>query len=150
MKPVSCAAFFAFCLTMAAALPAEAAFILQSRKTASTDQTKHIAQDITVKTDGASAEITDWTIQYYLYEDPSTTWATPTLSPSRPGQFVTMAKLDRTYTGSVANPRNANYVVFIWIPNPTIVSGSTSYSVSLNIAATNLGSKTLHQNDDWS
>src|SRR5215813_5957099 len=89
MKTILCATFVSLSLTMAAALPAEASFILQSQKTPNSDQTHYIAQDITVKTTGETVDISDWTIQYYFYEPNLPVNWTMTLSPSRPGQFIT-------------------------------------------------------------
>lgn len=130
-------------LTVAAALPAEAAFVVQSRKTPFLDQVQHIAQDMRVKTDSTTpVNIGGLTIRYYFYEpDLPVTWSIPS------GTNVT--KLDKTYT--CAGGKNANYVLSHVVPQDTMIVGGSSpqnYTKSFNLGASPL--RNLTQTEDYS
>src|SRR3954464_4102612 len=134
MKTVIAAGLFACSLTIAAALPAQAAVSVQSQDSANFSL---IAPSIQV-TATTSTNISNYKIRYFFYE-PNLPWTPPAVTNIVPsGATVTVRQLDRTYTGDCSGrcaTLMANYVVTISVPNNTTVTPSTPFTASFRLTA---------------
>src|SRR3954469_20412976 len=134
MKTVIAAGLFACSLTIAAALPAQAAVSIQSQDSANFSLIQPSIQ-VTATT---STNISNYRIKYFFYE-PNLPWTPPAVTNIVPtGATVTVSQLDRTYTGD-CNGRcatlMANYVVTISVPSNTTVTPSTPFTASFRLTA---------------
>lgn len=135
-----------------AALPAGAAFSVQSRVDAGADP-HYIRPYIRVHSD-SSDNLQNYTINYYIYEATQpVVFVAPTTAT--PGVTVTVSRLPRTITGPQATTptldvdgQNANYVVQMRISANTPIPANGNFDIQFTLQA--VDGRTFSQTDDWS